>query len=340
MNLFKDKHPYHINMVLKARVFISCGQRKKANSIKMVKENLNLITPEFEIAQQISNELKKLGYEPYIALEQQELKGVKEAIFKELGNSEYFLFIDFRREQLCEEGTIDYVWTGEYRGSLFSHQELAIATFQGLEVLAFQEEGVKKDDGILKFIQANCKSFNDRKKLPKIVASEVQKKWKPNWRNELTLNRLIGDYEDAQNRGVLGRYYHIRVLNNHKDKIARNCVGYIEHYKNLETGETKDFELVELKWKGVTTQTISIPPKKCRFLDAFHIEHDWPNHVRLGLNPHLVDSSSLMNKYRVNGEGNHELDYVVFSEDFSPAKAKFRLHLGKQIDDVEFKRIS
>ena len=327
-------------MSLKPRIFISCGQRKKSDLTKIGKENVNLITPELKIAQEISNELKKLGFEPYVALEQQELEGVKEAIFEKLNNSEYFLFIDFRREQLCKEGTIDCVWNGEYRGSLFSHQELAIASFQGLEVLAFQEEGVKKDDGILKFIQANCKSFSDREKLPKIVALKVQEKWKLNWRNELALNREVCDFQDAHNQAVSGRYYHIRVMNNHKDKIARNCVAYIEHYKNLETGETKDFELVELKWKGVTTQAISIPPRKSRFLDAFHIEHDWAHHVRLGLNPHLVDSEALMEEYRVNGLGNHELDYVVFSEDFSPSKAKFRLHLGTQINDVEFKRIS
>ena len=327
-------------MALEARVFISCGQRKKANLKKISKENVNMMTPEFQIAQQISKELKKLGFKPYIALEQQELEGVKEAIFKELRNSEYFLFIDFKREQLCAEGTLEFVWNGVYRGSLFSHQELAIATFQGLEVLAFQEEGVKKDDGVLKFIQANCKTFSDRKKLPSLVAAEVQKKWKPNWRNELALNRLDRDFQDAENRGVLGRYYHIRVLNNHKNRIARNCIGYIEHYRNLETGETRDFELVELKWKGVTTQAISIPPKKYRFLDAFHIEHDWSYHVWLGLNPHIVDSSSLMQEYRVNGLGNHELYYVVFSEDFSPARAKFRLHLGKQINDTKFERVS
>lgn len=327
-------------MALKARVFISGGQRKKANLVKIGKENVGLITPEFEIAQEISKELEKLGFEPYVALEQQELQGVKEAIFKQLRDSEYFLFIDFRREPLYEEGTIDWVWNKKYRGSPFSHQELAIATFQGLEVLAFQEEGVKKDDGILKFIQANCKSFSDRKKLPMMVALEVKKKWKSNWRNEIELTRLVEDYQDAQNLGVIGRYFHIRVLNNHKDRIARNCIGYIEHYKNLETGETKDFELVELKWKGVKTQAISIPPRKFRFLDAFHIEHDWAHHVRLGLNPHLVDSSSLINEYRINGLGNHELDYVVFSEDFSPAKAKFRLHLGRHINDVEFSRIS
>lgn len=330
---------YYMSMSLKARVFISCGQRKETRLSRVTKENVNLMTPEFEIAKQISDELTKLGYAPYVALEQQRLEGVKEAIFERLRTTEYFLFIDFRREGLFKEGELN-LESGNYRGSLFSHQELAIATFQGLEVLAFQEEGVKKDDGILKFIQANCKSFSDRKKLPSIVVTEVKKKWKNNWRNELELTRLVGDYQDAQNLGVVGRYFHIRVLNNHKDRIARNCVGYIEHYRNLQTGETKDFELVELKWKGVKTQAISIPPTRYRFLDAFHIEHSWAHHVWLGLNPHLVDSSSLLQEYRINGLGEHELDYVVFSEDFPPTRAKFRLHLGTHINDVEFKRIS
>ncbi|MEE9458739.1 MAG: hypothetical protein V3V84_03130, partial [Candidatus Bathyarchaeia archaeon] len=143
-------------MALKARVFISCGQRKKAKLTTMTNENVNLMTPEFEIAEQISCKLTKLGFEPYIALEQQKLQGVKEAIFEKLRNSEYFLFIDFQREELGKYGELN-IWNHVYRGSPFSNQELAIATFQGLEVLAFQEEGVKKEDGILKFIQANCK---------------------------------------------------------------------------------------------------------------------------------------------------------------------------------------
>ena len=177
-NSFIAKCPNSTNMALKARVFISCGQRKNANYLtRITKENMNLMTPELEVAKQISIELKKLGFEPYIALEQQTLQGVKEAIFEKLRKSEYFLFIDFRREALLKEGEINF-GTGEYRGSLFSHQELSIATFEGLEVLAFQEEGVKNDDGILKFIQANCKTFSDRKELSSLVASEVRKKWK------------------------------------------------------------------------------------------------------------------------------------------------------------------
>jgi len=71
-----------------------------------------------------------------------------------LAASEYFVFVDFKRERLND--------TIECRGSLFSHQELAIASFLDLEVLAFQEAGVKQSDGIMGFLQANAISFTDR----------------------------------------------------------------------------------------------------------------------------------------------------------------------------------
>lgn len=68
----------------KARIFISCGQRKD--------------TDEVAIANQIADKLEKeLGFEsPYIAVQEQRLEGVKENIFRRLSNSEYFLFIDFK----------------------------------------------------------------------------------------------------------------------------------------------------------------------------------------------------------------------------------------------------
>src|SRR5208283_363343 len=125
----------------KARVFISCGQSKESEEVL--------------IAQRIEKELIAMGFEPYIAVAEQSLKGVKENIFTKLRSSEYFLFIDFKRERLFK-GNDPFVDTGAHRGSLFSHQELAIAAFQDYDVLAFQEASVKKDDGILKFIQTNC----------------------------------------------------------------------------------------------------------------------------------------------------------------------------------------
>jgi len=308
----------------KSRIFISCGQSKE--------------TEELKIANQIAENLEEMGFEPYIAVEEQTLKGVKENIFKRLENSEYFLFIDFKRERLFKEDG-KFVDANNHRGSLFSHQELAIATFRDYEVLAFQEEGVKKDDGILRFIQANCIPFSERQHLSDIVVQKVKERnWNPTWRNELILKRDNGDFKDAQNLGVIGRYYHIKVVNNHKDKIARNCIAYVERIRNLMDGTTRCLELVELKWKGTSTVGVSIAPKSFRYLDAFHVNVNNQTTANLGLNPFIVDWQGYAQDYQIIGSGNYEVDYVVFSEDFSPARAKFRLHIGTQIQDVRFEK--
>jgi len=310
---------------VRARVFISCGQSKE--------------TEELTIANQIAEKLDEMGFEPYVAVGEQSLKGVKDNIFKRLENSEYFLFIDFKRERLFKEDD-NFVDTGAHRGSIFSHQELAIATFKDYEVLAFQEEGVKKDDGILRFIQANCIPFSDRKGLPAIVADRVrERKWDSNWRNELLIRRENSDFKDAINVNVPGRYYHIRVVNSHKDRIARNCIAYVELIKNISNRTARRLELIELKWKGISTVGVSIAPKSFRYLDAFHVNYSNPTTANLGLNPFIVDWQGYVQDYQIIGQGDYEIDFVVFSDDFSPIRARFRLHIGAQTQDIEFTQV-
>ena len=120
----------------KARVFISCGQQKG--------------TDEVEVAHKVAEKLEEMDFEPYIAVEEQTLKGMKENIFRRLSESEYFIFIDFKRERLFKLKNGSFDDTGKHRGSLFSHQELAIATFLDVKPLLFREKEVKEDDGILK----------------------------------------------------------------------------------------------------------------------------------------------------------------------------------------------
>jgi hypothetical protein len=125
-----------------ARVFISCGQSRESDEI--------------QVANGIAARLEKLGFDPYIAVAEQTLRGLKENIFEQLRKSEYFLFVDFKRELLVS------MESQVCRGSLFSHQELAIASFLNIDVLAFQEKGVKQTDGLLQFLQTNCISFTDK----------------------------------------------------------------------------------------------------------------------------------------------------------------------------------
>lgn len=303
-----------------ARVFISCGQQKT--------------TDEVEVAHKIYEKLHNAGFEPYIAVEEQTLRGVTENIFRRVSESEYFLFVDFKREPL--KG-------GVCRGSLFSHQELAIATFLRIEVLAFRERGVKEDDGLMRFIQANCIEFTDRQLLPDVVAQRVaERAWDKRQRNALLLDRDDMDYDDAFDATVrkAARFFHIKVRNLHQRKMARDCVAYLEGITNLSTGVSRVCELVEFKWRGVREARVTVPAASFRKLDSFHIYEDSPQIVDLGINPFVVDYMGFYEQYRLRGPGRFSLSYVVFSVDFPPARTTFTLDVGNNLRDIQFRRLN
>jgi len=315
---------------IRARVFISCGQQKDSDETK--------------IAQDIADKLTEMDFDPYIAITEQTLKGVKENIFRRLSESEYLVFIDFKRDGLCQIENEKLKDIGEHRGSLFSNQELAIATYLDIDCIAFQEKGVRGLDGILRFIQANCTTFVSRDSLPDQIAEKVQEKvkkgeWNPNWRNEIRLERDSAQLEDVgrfANQYRPSRWFHIGVENLHRKKMARNCVVYLEKIHDLQTGEVRIPELVEFKWKGIVSASVTIPPKQSRYLDALYTFHDSPTTIYLGINRTLVDFSGYADLYTISGCGNYELTYVSFSEDFSPARKRFSLQVGGNLDNVQF----
>jgi hypothetical protein len=152
----------------RARVFIGCGQAKGSD--------------EEITAAAVASRLERLGFDPYVAVQEQTLRDLKENIFEQLAKSEYYIFVDFKREELAKTNP------PVCRGSLFSHQELALASYLEIPLLAFQESGVKQDDGIIRFLEANSISFTDRNLLPNVIADKVQERgWDPHWKNELVL---------------------------------------------------------------------------------------------------------------------------------------------------------
>ncbi|MDP9288186.1 MAG: hypothetical protein M3P08_08320 [Thermoproteota archaeon] len=157
----------------KSRIFVSCGQKDE-------KEKL--------IAYQLERGLTELGFEPYVAVHEQSTISIIQNILPHLRDSEYFLFVDFRRERLMARGE-------EYRGSLFTNQELAIAIYLNKEIIAFQEEEIKKLDGMISAILANAIRFNEKERVVDKIIAEVGKKWITNWRNELIV-------EDKKTKGI------------------------------------------------------------------------------------------------------------------------------------------
>lgn len=296
----------------KAKVFISCGQKKG--------------TDETDIALKIGNVLRELGFEFYIATEEHTLKGFRENIFHQLETSEYILFIDFRREQIGTDGE-----TPVYRGSLFSHQELAIASYLEIPSVAFQESNVCKRDGLLGVMQLNCLGFKNRDELPEVVRKYVSNKWDAHWRNELFLERGSTDYKDVIRvpSNAWARFFHIKVTNRNKWKSALNCYSYLKSIKNVQTNATMSLETIELKWKGVNSP--SVPIHSYRYLDAVFVDHNLPTRAYPSISP-SVDYSGYFSV--IQGPGDFDLEYLVLSQNFRPATAGFRLHLGNTLNDI------
>lgn len=301
-------------MTLRAQVFISCGQREDLGEI--------------EVADRIAAALAQAGFEPYVATKQQTLRGLKENIFDRLAESEYFLFVDFRREQIA--GTEPAL----YRGSVFSQQELAVAAHLDIEVIAFQEECVKPLEGILAFMQANCIRFSDRASLPTQVIEVVRDRgWSANWKNSLSIEANMGIHRDVLRlpERVQADFYHLIVRNNHLHKTARNVYGYLERVTDLTTGARVEFEAAEFKWAGYTLPNATIPAERTRKLDAFWIPQPNPNTPQFNA---FTDSTQFVP--RLLGPGEWHLVYSVISDTLPGASREFRLRLDGSVGGVRF----
>jgi hypothetical protein len=309
---------------IKARVFISCGQRKDSE--------------EENIANDIKANIEKIGYEPYVAIKEQVSKGLKENIFQRLEKSEYFIFIDFKREKIGRK-----IGKKKYRGSLFANQELAIASYIELPIIAFQESGVKERDGILDVIQANPEKFVSRSELAKRVIEVVKEKtkngeWSPNWRNELFIDREDTDFEEANYSGDPNqptRFFHVRVYNRHISQVAWKCLCYIEKIIDLSKNEEVPLEIIELKWRGIGNIEIQIPPSANRKFDAIFIDKNHYDLARIGFNRSIVDYYRYNDIMILNKPGKYLIKFVAFSENFLPARAGFICHLENDIDSVK-----
>ena len=291
----------------KARLFISCGQNEESDERK--------------IASAISSRLRELGFDPYVAVADQSPRGVRENIFAQLESSEYFIFIDFKREPL-EPG-------GMARGSLFSNQELAVASFLNIPILAFQEDGVIPRDGMIGSLQLNCYRFKDRATLKSVIVDEiVRRKWDARSQNKLALER--NEEEDSNitwtQTGRMARFFYIGVRNRHHRKVARNCSVFLTHAINLNDDKKIVLKPTELKWSGFLSSNAHIPPNCTRQFDAFWFHHDTPTKLEFSA---LTDNKDF--PARIN-PGRYKFTYSVVSDNFPQSESTYSVVIGDTLD--------
>lgn len=307
----------------KTKVFISCGQRDK--------------TTELETAGRVAKLLSKKGYQPYVAKTVQSLGGLTGEIYNQIETSEYFLFIDFKRESLN-----DAIAT-KYRGSLFSHQELAIASYLGKKCLTFQQQGVKLE-GIQSFIISNPHNFTNTEELMNKIDKEVNTRWRSGWKDELEIIEANPVYQDAIMRGGAkdgenSRWYHASVRNNHYSTHATNCYAYIMDVQ-CGLGQNISVRNVETHWSGYPMSNMTILPKDIRDVDVFFYFPNDSDNV-LYFNPFTTSGHyhPIPLKYNTEKDNVYIFTLKIVSDNFPSSSDKFQLDIQENGKTMSFSKV-
>ena len=300
----------------KARVFLSCGQITGRDESAIARE----------IARRLASEC---GFQCYIAVDDHSSIGLRENIFRQLELADYFVFIDFIRDEFKD---------GQHRGSLFSHQELAVASYLEIPILPFQESGVKKLDGMLGVIHANALPFYNRADLPDVVINEVKKQlrkddWTTSTRNELEFDvtPIVEEHPVIMANGSWGcaRYVLIPVRNLHHRRAAVQCYAYVERIRNLGAGEHISVRTIELKWGGTSIPGVRIAAQGERLLTVLSTIRDAPPLGRF----HAITDSEHFQPPSLP-KGIYDLSFAITSENFPTAQKWLRVEIGDHWDEI------
>lgn len=274
-----------------ARVFISCGQRDE----------------ELGIAQHIAEWFTAEGYRPYVAIRVQSVQDVVSGIVEELRRSDYYVFADFRREALSPDGSV-----GKHRGSLFTHQELAIACMLDHKAIFFRQEGVELE-GMALHIASNATQFGDPAELPRIIPVAVnQRQWTPSYSRNLVAARLhTPEQRIVLPCGLRGSAVHVDVENRRPDVGAGGAMARLGRLRSVSEGWQLSPDRSPLKATGQPGYSQTIWPLSHGAFDLLFIDEGPPRRIFLN---NALDVSPRRHLLRDPGE--YHLEYEVFADRF------------------------
>jgi len=298
-----------------ARVFISSGQRTKR---------------ETNIGKSVEEYFRKREFETYFAERVHSSEALTENIFRFLRQSEYFVFIDFKRDRIreCEE---------EFRGSLFVNQEIAMATFLKLRGIGFYEKGTKRE-GILSYQIYNARRFEDGTEIIGMLEDET-KEWDRDSVNELKIiydpasvsrNVVIKDHPQKS----LSDWYHVGIRNRNKSKHAFSCSGYVTRIRDVEKNVEYKIPTNELIWSGIGDITVNIMADTIRELDALYVIH---GENQIHFHERRLTTTNPKYSLPVLGEGEYLIEYTVICSNFEKVCQNYSLEFRGFTKDIVFK---
>lgn len=296
-------------------IFISCGQATNA---------------ERAVGNSLFEWLKDNGFQPYLAIDVPTLFDLNSQILKELASSDFFLFINFKRE-MGEKGF-------NLPLSLFSHQELAIAYALGFDrVIILNQRGAQKE-GILKFIVSNTPEFDDAAEVIGIAKKVVEAaKWNKEFSRGIFANNLV--WGEANPR-MLYRDHSLPqpmcqvtlfcdIVNNRINQGAGDCIARLAYIKKEGEERKQSWDRSHLKVTGQSGYKQNIFPVSHGAFDLLAINYHSPNWACLHSG---LDTSP--RQPIIQGPGIFELDYEVFAENFPLLRFRVKVELRGSVNPL------
>ncbi len=291
-----------------ARVFISCGQ---AND------------EERGVAADLEKWFRSEGFDPYVAVQVQTIGDLNAGIIGALKASDYYLFVNFPRETVVAQ---DKGWR---RGSLYSHQELAIAYALGFEHFLVVNHKHVKHEGVQEFIVSNVPEFERAGDVLPLVAEAVgTARWTPLYSRHLSLDPLrwadpvtYGDHAGRRRQKTL----HGDVRNNRSDRAAYHVVAHLNEVIDLNANQHLDHgDRMLLKASGFLGYEHTIwPTSSCPF-DLLAVSVDNPTLIFLNSSLDLIPRTPI-----IQVPGVYELGYRFIAEEYPLLERRVRLdHTG------------
>jgi hypothetical protein len=267
---------------MSGKVFISCGQASPE---------------EKSTAADLSHWLRDRGFTPYVAIHAQSIQDVNTAIIAELKASDYYIFIDFPREVLADDPG------RKRRGSLFTHQELAIAYILGFEKVLFLKHKDVKREG--------------QEAVEKAKQAVNERNWTPTYTRHLIASHLR--WSDSMQRYTshntgevfIGKFLYIDIENRRSDLAAFNTVARLSSISDIDGQNIAVADLSHLKITGQPGYSQTIWPNSHGAFDLLLTTSEEGGAIFLNSSLDVTPKPAI-----ITMQGRYVLRYEVLSECF------------------------
>ncbi len=307
---------------MRAKVFISCGQRPE----------------ERETAEVVRDWLNSIGYDAWLAVDVKTIFDLNQGVMDALKRSDYYLFINFPREQVATQNGDTFA-----RGSLYSHQELAVAYALEFEHMIIVNHKGYRREGVLDPLICNTDEFASMDEVLPIVQAAVlapDSGWYPTYSRSLVVreghwgwpcnfaDQTVWKGHKTCQKAIVA--YHLHLENRRKHEGAFETVARLESVtKDGIMNSSPDKAHLKASGLGEAYSQV-IWPQSYGEIDAFLINYVNPTEIYLSSARDFSPRDPI-----ISGLGRYHLNYEFFARGFPRARVTVELEVTGTIETTK-----